>query len=364
MARVLFFSRNYTTHDHRFLSGLAASRYETYFLQLEPGDRQVDDRSLPTGIRRITWSGDSQQFSISRAPALFNELRRLIKEIRPDLIHAGPVHSCALLAALTGFKPLISMSWGYDLLQDADRDWFWRQATRFTLQRSTRLITDCQTVSEKAMGLGMPANRIVSFPWGVDLEQFSPGDYPPGEEEKFTLLATRSWEPIYGVEVLANAFVKAAKTNQRLRLMMLGAGSQASLLREIFERGDVMERVFFPGQVSQDKLSRYYRLADLYLSASHIDGSSVSLMEALACGRPVLVSDIPGNREWVEPGVNGWLFKDGDADDLAEKIGIAATQQDTLREMSIAARQTAEQRADWERNFPLLLDAYHSVLAE
>ena len=55
-----------------------------------------------------------------------------------------------------------------------------------------------------------------------------------------------------------------------------------------------------------------YRAADLYLSASHSDGSSVSLMEALGCGLPVLVSDIPGNREWVTDGEQGWLFPDGD----------------------------------------------------
>jgi glycosyltransferase involved in cell wall biosynthesis len=61
-------------------------------------------------------------------------------------------------------------------------------------------------------------------------------------------------------------------------------------------------------------------MADLYISPSHVDGSSVSLMEALACGLPALVSDIPANQEWVSEGVNGWLFPDGNADILAEKI--------------------------------------------
>jgi glycosyltransferase involved in cell wall biosynthesis len=105
-------------------------------------------------------------------------------------------------------------------------------------------------------------------------------------------------------------------------------------------------------------------MADMYVSASHIDGSSVSLMEALACGRPVLVSDIPGNREWVEPGVNGWLFSDGDVDDLAGKILLAAEKRQELASMSISARKIAEERADWERNFPVLLDTYEAVFSE
>ena len=364
MTRLIYFSRDYTTHDHRFLAALAESQYETYFLQLEHGKIQLEDRSLPAGIRRLHWPGVNSQFSPGKAPQATAKLRKLIRQVQPDLIHAGPIQSCAFLTALSGYQPLVSMSWGYDLLQDADRSWFWRKITQYTLRRSMRLITDCQTVLDKAAELGMQKERIAAFPWGVDLARFTPGKYPPGDYDQFTLLSTRSWEPIYGVDVIANAFVKAARRNENLRMIMLGNGSQASLLREIFDHGCVMEKVFFPGQVSQSELPRYYQMADLYISASHIDGSSVSLMEALACGRPVIVTDIPGNREWVEPEVNGWLFNDGDNDDLAEKILLAAEQPKKLASMSISARQLADERADWDRNFPVLLNTYESVLSE
>ena len=364
MTRLIYFSRDYTTHDHRFLSALAGTPYETYYLRLERGKAQLEDRPLPAGIQIIKWSGGESAFSISKAPRLLFELRQLIQELKPDLIHAGPIQSCAFLAAITGFQKLFSMSWGYDLLLDADRSWFWRKATQFTLRRSKRLITDCQTVLEKAGSLGMPMDQMITFPWGVDLGKFTTGKYPPEDTSQFAILSTRSWEPIYGVDILAKAFVEAAHQNKSLGLIMIGSGSQASLLRKIFDHGSVMERVLLPGQVSQADLPRYYQMADLYISASHIDGSSVSLMEALACGRPVLVSDIPGNREWVEPGANGWWFKDGDVDDLAKKILLASEQRQDLIAMSKAARQLAEEKADWERNFPLLLDAYESVLSE
>jgi hypothetical protein len=107
---------------------------------------------------------------------------------------------------------------------------------------------------------------------------------------------------------------------------------------------------------------RHYRIADLYLSASHSDGTSISLLEAMACGRPALVSDIPGNREWVQPGVNGWLFPDGDEKALAQAIVRAVDQRQQLPEMGRAAREIAEQRADWERNFQELLKAYGLAL--
>jgi glycosyltransferase involved in cell wall biosynthesis len=87
-------------------------------------------------------------------------------------------------------------------------------------------------------------------------------------------------------------------------------------------------------------------------------------MQALACGRPVLVTDIPGNREWVEPGVNGWLFEDGNVDDLAQKLIFAINEAQLLQNMSKAGRQIAEDKADWEKNYPKLLAAYEAVLEQ
>ena len=103
-------------------------------------------------------------------------------------------------------------------------------------------------------------------------------------------------------------------------------------------------------------------MADIYISPSHVDGSSVSLMEALACGLPALVSDIPANKEWVSEGINGWLFPDRDAGALAEKILAAMAQRKKFTQIGRAARKVAEERADWKKNFGTLLKAYEQVV--
>jgi L-malate glycosyltransferase len=158
------------------------------------------------------------------------------------------------------------------------------------------------------------------------------------------------------------AFLAAAQKLPELRLFLLGSGSQAALLRQMVEHSGFQERVYWGGQVSQANLPGFYRASDLYISASHSDGSSVSLMEALASALPVLLSDIPTNREWVTPGEQGWLFKDGDWQDLADAIAAAASQRSQLTTKAQAARKLAEQRADWSRNFKELLRAYAMAL--
>ena len=85
-------------------------------------------------------------------------------------------------------------------------------------------------------------------------------------------------------------------------------------------------------------------------------------MEALACGLPALVSDIPANKEWVTENVNGWLFPDGDAAALAAKVLAVVDQRRRLGAVSRAARRSAEERADWQKNFRVLLDAYQQTM--
>ena len=164
------------------------------------------------------------------------------------------------------------------------------------------------------------------------------------------------------MDVLAKAFVKVAQQNPNVDLLLIGGGSQAQTLRGIFQRGGVLDRVTMPGQVTQKDLPRWYHMADLYISPSHVDGSSVSLMEALACGLPCLVSDIPANKEWVVEGENGWLFPDGNADALAAKILDAIRQREKLPEIGESARRSAERRADWKKNFGQLLVAYEQTV--
>jgi glycosyltransferase involved in cell wall biosynthesis len=176
------------------------------------------------------------------------------------------------------------------------------------------------------------------------------------------LLCNRSWEQRYGVDILVQAFAAAGRRSPGLRLILLGSGSQAQILRQILIDGGVIDRVEFGGRVSQADLPRWYRKSDVFVSSSHVDGSSVSLMEALACGVPALVSDIPANKEWVQEGVNGWLFQDGNSDALAEKILWIAARSRQLGAIGQRARQVAERRADWTENFPVLLKSYEEAV--
>jgi glycosyltransferase involved in cell wall biosynthesis len=301
-------------------------------------------------------------------PKLLLGLRSVLSNVQPDLIHAGPVQQSAFMPAILGFQPLVTMSWGSDLLIRA-RQGIGRWIAAYTLRHSQVLVGDCQAVRSAAIGLGMPEERIVIFPWGVNLSHFSPGEGGElqselGWEHNFVLLSTRAFERVYDVETLFRAFAIASRQVPRLRLLALGQGSLESKLRTIVRDSGIENRVHFAGQVDHGDLPKYYRAAQLFISASPVDGSPVSLLEAMSCGLPVLVSDIPGNREWVEPGSNGWLFPTGTDAVLAETIVRLNNDPIELDQFGRAGRKVAEERANWQRNSKRLLGAYELATSE
>jgi len=364
--RVLYFSRGFGPHDQRFVSALLELGHEVIYLGLTA---KRDGLTGSTFSNRVHIEDD---LAVEVDPGWFDliklvpKTKETLRRIRPDVVHAGPIQKSALLVALAGYHPLVSMSWGSDLLMEARRG-IGRWGAKLTLNRSDGLICDGQAVKEQAQALGMSSERIVIFPWGVNLVHFnSQGSDKPRQKlgwgSDFVLLSARMWEPIYGVDLLVKAFVQAAQRIPYLKLIMLGDGSQRTLIHGLLADAGLEGRVHFAGMVANASLPDYYRSADLYISASHSDGSSVSLLEAMACGLPSVVSNIPGNMEWVKHGETGWSFYDGAVEKLTQGIFTAVQHKDDLRSMGQIARDVVEVRADWNKSYPKMIEAYQMAI--
>jgi glycosyltransferase involved in cell wall biosynthesis len=162
------------------------------------------------------------------------------------------------------------------------------------------------------------------------------------------------------VDVLAKAFVRVTGTRPDVGLILLGGSSQGPVIRQILQGGGVLDRVHFDGKSPEGPARLVSSSWICIFPPSHVDGSSVSLMEAAGL-RAATGLGIPSNQEWVTEGGNGWHYRDGDAQDLAVKILGALERRELLPMVGLSARAKAEKSADWKKNAALLMQTYEAL---
>lgn len=368
--KVLYFSDNCSDHNRCFLQKLAEAGVEAWFL--DPTSDCLPEEWLPKGVR---WIQPRKKLKRDVRPQEFEEFlpefRGLISSIAPDIVHAGPTHSAGYLAALSGFHPWLLATWGWDVLYQPDQGMEWRKATEAAVAGADGFLFDCDAVRTKVREfVNVADEQIVQFPWGIEKGAFSP-DGERVSAEKFTresgttvFICTRSWEPIYAVDVLVDAFRIASRIEPSLRLLLLGGGSQERQVREFIRNHDLQRLILTPGTVGRAEVPKWFRIADVYISCSKTDSTSISLLEAMANGLPVVVTNIASNREWVTEGHNGWLAESSSAEDFADRILRAARLSPEERHaISVRNQRIVSDRANWDRNFPRLLEMYQRLVA-
>jgi glycosyltransferase involved in cell wall biosynthesis len=296
--------------------------------------------------------------------------RRLLREIKPDIIHAGAVNSAAIVGALSGFRPMLLMPWGSDILVFPDTKGFlYRLMARYIIRRSAMITCDAELVKKKILSLTPYApDHIVIFPWGIDLHQFHPSPELRHEtrtrlgiDNSKVLVMNRTLLPVYGIDYFLRALPRVFEEEPAARVFLIGDGPLKSSLYGLVEELRLGDRVFLLGDVPNEQMPAYLNAADIYVSTSLSDGTSTSLLEAMACGLPVIVSDAPANLEWVKDGENGFVVERRNVEKIAGSILELLRNEPLARRMRELNLKIASQRADWDTNYAALEGMYRQI---
>jgi glycosyltransferase involved in cell wall biosynthesis len=281
-----------------------------------------------------------------RYPLALPALRVALDRYRPDLVDAHFVPNYGLLGALAGHRPLVVTAWGSDLLLTGGPDPLRRARVRFVLERADLVLADAENLAAAARALGAPPSRVRTLAWGADLERFAPApDREPG-----LLVSARMHEPVYDVASLLRGVQPVLERHPHARLVVAGDGSLRSRLEREAARRLPAGRWRFVGRLGPVELAALLARAEVYLSASLSDSTSVSLLEAMAAGAVPVVSDIAGNREWVADGEGARLFASGDAAGITRAIEAVLGDPAWAAAARACNRRVVEERADRRRN--------------
>lgn len=322
------------------------------------------------------WAGSLRALGIPvhcvwRQPGLdlnvVTQLSRLFRRLQPDIVHA---HQCtpwfyAALSRLAWRPPRL-------LLEEHGRFWpepdkpLRRLVNRALIAPLThRAIAVSEDIGRRLVRYeGLQANRIDVIYNGVTPAPALAADERAAlrallglPDDAFVVGTVGRLDPIKNLPMLVEAIRQALPRVPTLYGLVVGDGPEREQLRAAISAAGLQARVVTTGH--RDDARRLTQCMDLFVLASLSEGTSMALLEALAGGVPVAVTDVGGNPEVVEAGVSGWVVPTQDAPALASAIIEAVTVPALARQRAEAARQRFSARF----SFDAMLDAYRRLYA-
>jgi glycosyltransferase involved in cell wall biosynthesis len=240
--------------------------------------------------------------------------------------------------------------------------------TRLSCRRARRIIAVSQaTADEIARWLAVPTERVDVVPHGVEHKRFHP--LPSDQVEAFRrekglperfALFLGTLEPRKNLAVLVEAFARTQAHHQGVPLVV--AGGKGWYYQEVFQRVEQLsltDTVWFPGFVPSAELPLWYNAATVFVYPSFYEGFGMPLLEAMACGTPVISSAASCMPEVV--GDAGPLLKPDDTIGLAESLDRLLADADLRTELSRRGQERAS-GFTWEGTAAATVNCYHRVL--
>jgi glycosyltransferase involved in cell wall biosynthesis len=288
------------------------------------------------------------------------KIRRLIRKIQPDLLHAHYATSFGLLAILSGFHPLVVSAWGSDVLIAPKQSFLLRLTVEQVLKRADALTSDSSYMTGRMIELLKGQDKILkTVTMGVSQEWFSGISDTPKKD--LQILSLRGHQVIYNIDIILRSMVEVLKAVPEASLVVAGEGPETRSLKALAKSLGILENVNFVGQLPHAKVQEYLNQSSISVSVPTSDATAVSLLETMACGSFPVVSDLPANREWVEDGSNGLIVRIRDDADLTRAL-IRSLQDKALRQAAIELnRQKIRAKAIWEDNMAEMEDLYREL---
>lgn len=227
--------------------------------------------------------------------------------------------------------------------------------------RSDRFVALSAAVAGELRAVGVPEGRIVPLPNGVALEGILPKSSHGIDTTAHAVFVGRL-HPQKGLDTLIDAVDLVDRRQPgRLRISLIGDGPEREVIEAQVHRLGLSARVELAGE--SDDVATWLRRADLFVLPSRAEGLSNALLEAMAHGLPVVVSDIAGNSGVIEHDANGLTFPVGDPTALADRLSLLLADEATRARLGQAARATVEGEYDLDQVAERYIRLYQDLLS-
>jgi glycosyltransferase involved in cell wall biosynthesis len=362
--RICYLAQPHSIHTQKWITWFAKKGHEVHLISEYPWGNDKPDEIHLHNLKVIT------EFRPVRLIYDMIQVNRLLKSIKPDIVHGHYIFIDGILAAFSGFHPFVMTVWGSDILVTPGLSKIYKYLASFTLQKADLITCDAQHLLEATAQLAPVCEKMKLIYFGIDTKRFHPQqkDLSLKQELGFAgdssiILSTRSFDPIYDVETLIKAIPLISNGFPQARFVFVGDGEQKEYLKNLAEELKVSKLIKFTGRIPNNDIPRYVASADIYVSTSLSDGGiAASTAEAMACELPAVITDFGNNGQWVKDGEGGYLFPRKDPVALAEKVKILLANPDRRQRFGKVNRRVIEQRNSYHCEMQKMESIYKNLM--
>lgn len=332
MAKKILFCASTVSHILNFHLPYLQSFHEQGYEVWVAADKQTD---VPYADRVVALPFAKNILSFKNIKAVFLA-RKLLKRENFELLstHTSLASAVVRAAALLLHKrpKIVCTVHGYLFEEDSGlKKWIYLIPEKLCARVTDLLMVMNREDYEIAVKHRLCSGRIVCIDgMGIRLERFAPAQ--DGEKEQirheyhipetdFVFVYAAEFSKRKNQAFLIRAFAEICRKYPQMRLILAGKGALQEDCRELARQLGVQDSICFPGHIAD--IGHLYTACDVCVSSSRIEGLPFNIMEAMACGLPVIASDIKGHRELVAEGETGWLYQSGNSASLQEKLEFA-----------------------------------------
>ncbi len=354
--RICFLSTGTFTHIGTYLEHFRRAGHDVHFLALSPSP----PRSVPTHDLAL-WGDYSLGRGKWKYPLSMPRARWLVRRLRPDVVHAHYATSGGLAGLVCGHRATVVTVHGTDLTQRMDSH-VWRRLLKAVFDHAARVNTVSAELTSLSLRLGVPPEKISEFTPGIDTARYQAQPRTVDSERGLRLICTRRLEPIYDHRTVIEALALIKRRGVAFKATFVGDGVLRRELRKLATRLGLTDELSFLGQASADEMPALLAAHDVYLSASRTDGTSLSLLEAMASGLFPIVSQISANQGWLQDGVGGFLHRVADPAHLAERVWELSRRPQLMSPAAKINRALVLEAGDRAANMKKLEGLYEEVV--
>jgi glycosyltransferase involved in cell wall biosynthesis len=286
-------------------------------------------------------------------------LKRKVIEFKPDILHAHYASSYGLLGALCGFHPFVISAWGTDVMKFPQENFILKAIVKYNLKKADIICATSNTINEYIQAIIQKPVQII--PFGVDMEIFKENKSLKSKD-KFVIGAIKSLEKIYNINVLIEAFAIVSSKHSQAELMIVGDGSERRNLENLVKQLKLENYVIFIGKVPFKETPNYFNKLNCLVNISQYESFGVSVIEAMACKVPVIVTNVGGLKEVVMNNEMGFLVEPSNIEQTATAIEKIMMDKDYSESIVEKAYQSVKARFNWESNLNTQIKVYQDLL--